>query len=88
MKVLVLYRPNSSHGRIVEEFIRDYQRAGHSGKIEALNIDTREGSALATLYDVVQYPSIMVIREDGSVVRAWQGETLPLQNEIAAYAYS
>lgn len=88
MKVLVLYRPNSEHGRIVEEFIRDYQRAGHSGRIEALNIDTRDGSAMAALYDVVQYPSIMVTRDDGSIVRAWQGDPLPLQNEIASYAFS
>lgn len=88
MKVLVLYRPNSEHGRLVEEFIRDYQRAGHSGTIEALNVDTREGSQLAATYDVVQYPCLMVVRQDGSVVRSWEGETLPLQNEVAAYAYS
>lgn len=88
MKVLVLYRPNSQHGRMVEEFIRDYQRAGHSGRIEALNIDTRDGSAMASLYDVVQYPSIMVTREDGSIVQSWQGEILPLQNEVASYVIS
>lgn len=88
MKVLVLYRPNSQHGRIVEEFIRDYQRAGHNGRIEAINIDTREGSAMAALYDIVMYPSIMVTRDDGSIVRAWQGDVLPLQNEIASYAFS
>lgn len=87
MKVLALYRPNSEHGRLVEEFIRDYQRAGHNGTIEALNIDTREGSAMASLYDVMQYPAIMVTRQDGSVIRSWVGETLPLQNEVAAYAY-
>lgn len=88
MKVLVLYRPNSEHGRLVEEFLRDYQRAGHSGTVEALNIDTREGSAMASLYDVMEYPSILITRQDGSVVRAWQGSQLPLQNEVAAYAYS
>ena len=88
MKVLVLYRPNSEHGRLVEDFIRDYERAGHSGKIEVLNIDTREGSAIASLYDVTEYPSILVTRDDGSIVRAWQGKMLPLQNEVAAFAYS
>lgn len=88
MKVLVLYRPNSEHGRVVEEFIRDYQRNGHSGSIEALNIDTREGSASASLYDVMQYPTILVVRQDGAIIRSWEGETLPLQNEVAAYAYN
>ena len=88
MKVLVLYRPNSEHGRLVEDFIRDYQRAGHSGSIEPLNIDTREGSAMASLYDVMQYPTIMVTRQDGSVIRSWEGDSLPLQNEVAAYAFN
>ena len=86
--MLVLYRPNSEHGRLVEEFIRDYQRAGHSGTIEALNIETRDGSAIASLYDVVQYPTIMIVRQDGSVIRTWEGNLLPLQNDVAAYAYA
>jgi uncharacterized protein YbbC (DUF1343 family) len=88
MKVIVLYRPNSEHGRVVEEFIRDYKRAGRNGEIEALNIDTREGSAMASLYDVMQYPTVMVVRNDGSILRSWEGKILPLQNEVAAYAYS
>ena len=88
MKVLALYRPNSEHGRLVEEFIRDYQRAGHHGTIEALNIDTREGSAVATLYDVMQYPTIIVTSHDGTIIRSWEGEALPLQNEVAAYAFN
>ena len=75
-------------GMPVEEFIRDYQRAGHHGTVEALNIDTREGSATASLYDVMQYPTIMVTRQDGSIVRSWEGKSLPLQNEVAAYAYN
>lgn len=88
MKVLILYRPNSEHGRICEEFVRDYQRNGHSGHIDAVNIDTREGSATASLYDVMQYPTLLVTRDDGSVVRSWEGALLPLQNEVAAYAFS
>jgi hypothetical protein len=43
---------------------------------------------MASLYDVVQYPSIMVVRDDGGIVRAWQGDVLPLMNEVASYAYN
>ena len=86
--MLVLYRPNSEHGRVVEDFIHDYQARQHIGKLEVISIDTREGMAMASLYDIVQYPAIMVIRMDGGIVRVWQGETLPLMNEVASYAYS
>ena len=86
--MLVLYRPNSEHGRLVEEFIRDYSRNGRTGKIEGLNVDTRDGSAMATLYDVVRYPTILAVRDDGSILRAWDDDMLPLQDEVAAYSYS
>jgi 3-deoxy-D-manno-octulosonic acid (KDO) 8-phosphate synthase len=51
-----------------------------------MSIDTREGSATATLYDVVQYPAILVLQTDGYVQKIWQGEQLPLMDEVASYA--
>jgi hypothetical protein len=86
MKVLVLYRPNSEHGRVVEDFIHDYQARQHVGRIEVLSVDTRDGMAMASLYDIMQYPAILVLRNDGGVVRVWQGEALPLMSEVASYA--
>jgi hypothetical protein len=86
MKVLILYRPNSEHARLIEEFIRDYQARHHTEHLEVLNIDTREGSATATLYDIMQYPAILVIQGDGGVQKVWQGERLPLMDEVAVYA--
>lgn len=87
MKVLILYRPNSEHARLMEDFIREYQaRHQGGGHLEVLNIDTREGSATATLYDVVQYPAILVIQTDGFVQKVWQGDSLPMMDEVASYA--
>lgn len=86
MKVLVLYRPNSEHGRVVEEFIHDFQRRHADERLEILNIDTRDGSATASLYDVVQYPAILVLQDDGYVQKLWAGDSLPLMDEVASYA--
>lgn len=82
----MLYRPNSEHGRQVEDFLREYQMRGEPGHVEPLNLDTRDGSATATLYDIVQYPAIMVLRNDGYVQKLWQGNSLPLLDEVASYA--
>jgi len=86
MKVLVLYRPNSEHGRLVEDFIRDFQSRTDTGKLEVLNIDSREGSAMASLYDVMRYPAILVLRTDGYLQKSWEGDTLPLIEEVIGYA--
>lgn len=85
----MFYRPNSEHARIVEEFIRDLQRQ-HSldaNKLSVLDVDSRDGSATASLYDVVMYPTFLAIADDGSLMKGWQGD-LPLMDEIASYIFS
>ena len=88
MKVLVLYRPNSDHGRVVEEFIHNFQSQHRDERLEVLNIDSRDGSATASLYDVMQYPAILVLQGDGYLHKVWQGTQLPLIDEVVAYAHA
>lgn len=88
MKVVVLYRPNSEHGRIVEEFIHEFQIRHRDERLEVLNIDTRDGSATASLYDVMQYPAILILQTDGYVQKSWEGTQLPLMDEVVAYAHA
>jgi hypothetical protein len=88
MKVVILYRPNSEHGREVETFIHDYQDRHGNNKLEILDVDSRDGGSTASLYDIMQYPAILIMRNDGSIIKSWQGEMLPLMDEIASYTYS
>lgn len=86
MKVVILYRPASEHSRRIEEFVRAYQERHEGHKLEILSLDTRDGAATASLYDVVRYPAILVLQNDGAVRHLWQGEALPLMDEVASYA--
>ena len=86
MKLLVIYRPLSEHGSAVDSFVREFSRRNPSVRVELLDIDTREGMATASLYDIMQYPGILALRDDGSVLNAWQGSMLPLMNDVAGYA--
>ncbi|HUA12923.1 MAG TPA: hypothetical protein VL989_00250 [Candidatus Sulfotelmatobacter sp.] len=85
MRLLILYRPESEHGRTVEEFVNDFRKTHDTSFLEVINIDSREGIATATLYDIVEYPAILVLQSDGSVQKIWQGAQLPLMDEIASY---
>ncbi len=87
MRILVLYRPKSEHGRTIERFVQEYQ-SGHGGKIEVLDVDGRDGSSMASLYDVMQYPAILALANDGSILKSWEGEALPMMDEVAYYAYA
>lgn len=89
VKLLVLYRPDSEHSTDVESFVRDFQRQYELGhKIELLSLNTRDGAATASLYDVMTYPAILALANDGSVLNMWQGMPMPLMDEVAGYAYN
>ncbi|HET8671025.1 MAG TPA: hypothetical protein VFM05_10475 [Candidatus Saccharimonadales bacterium] len=89
MKVLIFYRPNSDHATMVEAFVRDFQHQHDLGnKVELVSIDTREGAATASLYDIWDFPTVMVVGNDGRMLNMWQGKPMPLMDEVAGYVYS
>lgn len=89
MKVLILYRPNSEHATTVETFVRDFQHQHDIGKkMELVSVNTRDGSATAALYDVWAFPTILAVGDDGRVLNLWQGEPLPLMDEVAGYVFA
>ena len=88
MKVVILYRLDSEHGRRVEEFVHEFRRLHSSVVIEQKDIDTREGAETAQLYDITSPPAILALKDDGSVLNSWQGEILPLMNDVASYVAS
>lgn len=87
MKVLILYRPQSEHATPVEMFVRDFEHQHDLGSknIELVSVDTREGTATASLYDIWSFPAILALDMDGRMLNIWQGLPLPLMDEVAGY---
>lgn len=84
--MLILYRPNTEHEREVETFVRDFQREHNPGKrLELLSMNTRDGVATASIYDILQFPAVLALADDGSVLQSWVGLPLPLMNDVAGY---
>ena len=90
MKVVVLYRPDSEFSRSVDELIRALREVHNidDRHLQILDYDSREGSAMASIYDIMTQPAIMVINDDGGYIKHWEGSRLPLQDEVAGYLYS
>lgn len=87
MKIHALYRPNSEMARKIEDYVRDFEKS-RGVKIELVSLETRDGATMASLYDITQYPAILVVREDGQLLKNWVGDQLPLMNEVASFSYS
>lgn len=87
MKLYFLYHPESDHRRLVEEYV-DNARRLRGIDIELVSLETKEGSNMASLYDIVQYPGLIVVEDNGRVAKLWQGSELPLLDEVSGYLTS
>ena len=83
---MVIYRPNSEHSRVIDDFIADFKRRIHGASFEILDMDSREGISMLSLYDIAQAPAIIALREDGQMIESWAGKSMPLINDVAYYA--
>jgi hypothetical protein len=85
MRVYVIFKEESDHGREVREYLRDfYRQTGH--ELERVNPDSREGGSMCELYDVVEYPSILAVSNNGELLQVWRGLPLPQIMEVSCYA--
>lgn len=86
MRVVILYRPRSEHSRTVETFVQDFKRRHETSRLEVLDIDSRDGGALASLYDIMQFPAILALADNGSLLHSWEGGTMPLMDDVLYYS--
>lgn len=86
MRIVVVYRDASDHAREVIDYLRDFEiQTGE--KLETLDPDSADGSNFCRLYDVVEYPSIVVTADDGTFQHLWRGRPLPQVDEVSYYLH-
>ncbi len=84
MKAIIIYRPESDHARAVEDYLRDFSRqTGH--ELETMDPDSSEGGELCRVYDIVEYPSVIALSDDGQLQNNWRGLPLPTISELSYY---
>lgn len=86
MKIIAIYREESDHAREVIDFIRDFEkRIGFD--IEVRDPDHRDNQFFLQAYDIVEYPTIIAIENDGRMLQMWRGRPLPRIDEVSYYAH-
>ena len=84
MKAVVIYKAESEHARSVEEFLEGFKR--QTGReLETIDPDTKEGRLLCEAYDIVEYPTILAMSDDGQMQNMWRGLPLPTISEVSYY---
>ncbi|HEX4662688.1 MAG TPA: hypothetical protein VH144_03665 [Candidatus Saccharimonadales bacterium] len=84
MKTLIFYRDLSEHGQPVREFLREFTR--QTGKtVEGVDPDSAQGIELCRLYDIVEYPTVVAVDNEGHMQQMWRGLPLPTIMEVSYY---
>lgn len=66
------------------EFMREFER--RTGRqLESLDPDSREGSGFITTYDIVEYPTVVALDDQGQMQQLWRGLPLPTISEVSYY---
>lgn len=85
MRVVAVYKSESEEARPTEEFLRDFSR--QTGReIEVMDPETKDGVAFCEAYDILMYPTLIALSDDGQMQNTWSGLPLPTISEVSYYA--
>lgn len=84
MKTFIVFKEESDHARPVLDFLRDFER--QTGKIiPTVDPDSRDGADTCRAYDIVEYPSVVALDDNGQMQNMWRGLPLPTISELTYY---
>lgn len=84
MKITIVYREESDYAREVFDFLRDFEkRTGQT--IEEINPDSPRNEFFIQAYDIIEYPTILALTDEGKVLNQWRGRPLPMIDEVSYY---
>jgi hypothetical protein len=84
MRVVVVYKNQNDYTSTVDEFLHDFEyQTGH--KLEVVDPESLQGIGFCETYDVVEYPSIIAISDNGAQQKLWRGLPLPTISDVSFY---
>lgn len=85
MRTVIIYKNPSEHARPVEEFMRELKQ--QTGKtVEEVDPDSKDGAGFCRAYDIMQYPTLIALDDEGRMLQTWAGLPLPTISEVSYYA--
>jgi len=84
MRVVVISKDNTDYAREVSDYLRDFKyRTGHD--LEVMDPESRDGVTFCRTYDIMQFPTLLAISDNGGMQQMWVGTPLPTISEVSYY---
>lgn len=86
MKAVILYKPDTETDTQMQDYLREFNH--RTGKdIELVDADSPRGVELGKLYDILSFPALLALEDDGRFMEAWpEIDKWPTMSELTYYA--
>ena len=82
---MVVYKDATDYARQVTDFLFDFKR--QTGRdLEVMDPESRDGVSFCQTYDIMLYPTIIALSDEGQMQNTWAGLPLPTISEVSYYA--
>ena len=88
MKVVVLTKDGYDYSSAVDTFITELNAGSFGNEVERLDPDTYEGESLARSLDILEFPAVVALDDNGGMIQQWLGMPLPPISEVSYYLNS
>ena len=84
MRSVVIFKEETDYARQVYDYLRDFQRqTGH--ELATLDPESQEGVSFCLTYDILEFPTVVALADDGRMLNQWKGLPLPTISEVSYY---
>lgn len=84
MKVVVISKDNMDYTRTVLDYLRDFKmQTGH--ELEVMDPESPDGVMFCRAYDILEFPTLVAITDEGVLQNQWRGLPLPTISEVSYY---
>ena len=87
MRLVIVWNEQTDYAREVRDWLKDFAHDTGGKKIESLDPETREGEDFCKLYDIVEYPTIIAVEDEGQMLEMWRGTPLPQIEQVAYWVW-
>jgi hypothetical protein len=85
MRTVVISKDNMDYTRTVLDYLRDFKM--QTGRdLEVMDPETPDGVMFCRAYDIMEFPTLVALSDDGHMQNQWRGIPLPTISEVSYYA--
>jgi hypothetical protein len=84
MRVVVVTKEETDYARQVRDYLRDFK--SQTGRdLETIDPESRDGVGFCRTYDIMRFPTIIALSDEGQMQQMWVGLPLPTISEVSYY---